>query len=143
MPAYNFKSMQVVPPAKDFIDIVLSKTQRQTPTVVHNGWQIQRIRQFYMRKVKFTAQNWNEKLTQILDDFPKVEDIHPFYSDLLNVLYDKDHYKLALGQLSTARNLIDKLSQGECCCCQPCCRCSAWLLPPSCSAHLFAWPCLL
>lgn len=111
MPAYNFKSMQVVPPAKDFIDIVLSKTQRQTPTVVHNGWAIQRIRQFYMRKVKFTAQSWNEKLTQILDDFPKVEDIHPFYSDLLNVLYDKDHYKLALGQLNTARNLIDKLSQ--------------------------------
>ena len=37
MPLYNFKSIQVVPTAKDFIDIVLSKTQRQTPTVVHNG----------------------------------------------------------------------------------------------------------
>lgn len=34
MPAYNFKSMSIVPTAKDFIDIVLSKTQRQTPTVV-------------------------------------------------------------------------------------------------------------
>lgn len=112
MPTYNFKSIQVVPGAKDFIDIVLSKTQRGTPTVVHNGWNIQRIRQFYMRKVKFTSQNWNEKLTAILDEFPKVEDIHPFYADLLNVLYDKDHYKLALGQLNTARNLIDKLAQG-------------------------------
>lgn len=111
MPTYNFKAIGVVPPAKDFVDIVLSKTQRQTPTVVHNGWSIQRIRQFYMRKVKFTQQNWHEKLTQILTDFPKVADIHPFYSDLLNVLYDKDHYKLALGQLNTARNLIDKLSQ--------------------------------
>jgi hypothetical protein len=93
---------------------VLSKTQRQTPTVVHNGWAIQRIRQFYMRKVKFTAANWHDKLSHILNDFPKVEDIHPFYGDLLNVLYDKDHYKLALGQLNTARNLIDKLAQGEC-----------------------------
>lgn len=55
MPVYNFKSIQVVPPAKDFIDIVLSKTQRQTPTVVHNGWQITRIRSFYMRKVIITA----------------------------------------------------------------------------------------
>lgn len=36
------------------------------------GWAIQRIRQFYMRKVKFTQQNWHDKLTQILDDFPKV-----------------------------------------------------------------------
>ena len=34
---HNFKSMQAVPTAKDFIDIVLSKTQRGTPTVVHNG----------------------------------------------------------------------------------------------------------
>lgn len=112
MVAYNFKSMGVVPSAKDFIDIVLSKTQRQTPTVVHNGWAIQRIRQFYMRKVKFTQANWNEKLHAILTQFPKVEDIHPFYSDLLNVLYDKDHYKLALGQVNTAKNLIDRICQG-------------------------------
>ena len=111
--AVNLKTIQVVPGAKDFIDIVLSKTQRGTPTVVHNGWAIQRIRQFYMRKVKFTQQNWNEKLSAILDEFPKVEDIHPFYADLLNVLYDKDHYKLALGQLNTARNLVDRVAQGE------------------------------
>ena len=51
MVLYNFKTIQVVPTGKDFIDIVLSKTQRQTPTVVHNGWPINRIRQFYMRKV--------------------------------------------------------------------------------------------
>ncbi|PNH03440.1 Nucleolar GTP-binding protein 1 [Tetrabaena socialis] len=111
MPTYNLKAIGVVPGAKDFIDIVLSKTQRGTPTVVHNGWNIQRIRQFYMRKVKFTQQNWNEKLSSILDEFPKVEDIHPFYADLLNVLYDKDHYKLALGQLNTARNLVDRVAQ--------------------------------
>ncbi|KAK9918943.1 hypothetical protein WJX75_008237 [Coccomyxa subellipsoidea] len=111
MVLYNFKTIQVVPTAKDFIDIVLSKTQRQTPTVVHNGWAINRIRQFYMRKVKFTQSNWHEKLSKILDDFPKVDDMHPFFGDLLNVLYDRDHYKLALGQLHTARNLIDKVSQ--------------------------------
>ena len=42
-----------------------------------------------MRKVKYTQSNWHEKLTQILDDFPKVDDVHPFYADLMNVLYDK------------------------------------------------------
>lgn len=26
----------------------------------------------------------------------------------MNVLYDKDHYKLALGQINIAKNLIDK-----------------------------------
>jgi nucleolar GTP-binding protein len=41
-----------------------------------------------------------------------VDDIHPFYADLLNVLYDRDHFKLALGQLNVARNLIDRVAQG-------------------------------
>ncbi|KAK9805965.1 hypothetical protein WJX73_009265 [Symbiochloris irregularis] len=111
MPSYNFKAIKVVPSSKDFIDIVLSRTQRQTPTVVHNGWAIARIRQFYMRKVKYTQSNWHDKLTTILEDFPKVDDIHPFYADLLNVLYDRDHFKLALGQLHMARQLIDRVSQ--------------------------------
>ena len=65
MPLYNFKAIKVVPTGKDFVDIVLSKTQRQTPTVVHNGWSINRIRQFYMRKVKFTQQSWHEKLSTV------------------------------------------------------------------------------
>ena len=29
----------------------------------------------------------------------------------MNVLYDKDHYKLALGQINTARHLIDNVSK--------------------------------
>ncbi|XP_013398687.1 nucleolar GTP-binding protein 1 [Lingula anatina] len=111
MSHYNFKKITVVPTSKDFIDIVLSKTQRKTPTVIHKQYAISRIRHFYMRKVKFTQQNYHDKLTQIITDFPKLEDIHPFYADLLNVLYDKDHYKLALGQINTARHLIDNVAK--------------------------------
>eukprot|EP00004_Rigifila_ramosa_P017148 TRINITY_DN4144_c0_g1_i1.p1 TRINITY_DN4144_c0_g1~~TRINITY_DN4144_c0_g1_i1.p1 ORF type:complete len:677 (-),score=172.25 TRINITY_DN4144_c0_g1_i1:33-2063(-) len=111
MVVYNFKKIQVVPVSNDFIDIILSKTQRKTPTVVHKGYSIQRIRNFYIRKVKFSSQSFHDKLTQILEDFPKLDDIHPFYADLMNVLYDRDHYKLALGQLNTARNLIDTLGK--------------------------------
>lgn len=114
MTHYNFKKITVVPPAKDFVDIVLSKTQRKTPTVVHKHYKISRIRTFYMRKVKFTQQTFHDKLTQILTDFPKLEDVHPFYADLMNVLYDKDHYKLALGQINTARHLIDNVSKDYC-----------------------------
>ncbi|KAI8441288.1 hypothetical protein MSG28_014923 [Choristoneura fumiferana] len=44
-------------------------------------------------------------------EFPKLDDVHPFYADLMNVLYDKDHYKLGLGQLNTARHLIDNVAK--------------------------------
>jgi len=58
---------------QDFVDIVLSKTQRKTPTVVHKQYKISRIRQFYTRKIKFSQQTFHDKLTQIITDFPKLE----------------------------------------------------------------------
>ena len=48
---YNFKNIKPIPPAADLVNIVLSKTMRKTPTVVHPGYAISRIRSFYMRKV--------------------------------------------------------------------------------------------
>ncbi|PPR98787.1 hypothetical protein GOBAR_AA21886 [Gossypium barbadense] len=111
MVQYNFKKITVVPNGKDFIDIILSRTQRKTPTVFHKGYAISRLRQFYMRKVKYTQQNFHEKLSTIIDEFPRLDDIHPFYGDLRHVLYNKDHYKLALGQINTARNLISKIAK--------------------------------
>ena len=53
-----------------------------------------------MRKVKFCCSEITERITRILEEFPRVEDLHPFYGDLINVLYDKDHYKIALGKPS-------------------------------------------
>ncbi|GAB2282445.1 hypothetical protein Dimus_016988 [Dionaea muscipula] len=111
MVKYNLKKITVVPNGKEMVDIVLSRTQRQTPTVVHKGYAISRLRQFYMRKVKYTQQNFHEKLSAIVEEFPRLDEIHPFYGDLLHVLYNKDHYKLALGQVNTARNLISKIAK--------------------------------
>lgn len=73
MSLYNFKKIEPVPTSSDFIDIILSKTQRKTPTVVHKNYNIGRIRQFYMRKVKFTQDNFEEKFKNILDEFPKLD----------------------------------------------------------------------
>ena len=139
MVVYNFKKIETVPTADALIDAILSKTQRKTPTVVHPNYNIVRIRQFYMRKVKFTQscaappplarprwasaqsaprrtlraahRSYQERLTQIVTDFPRLEDIHPFYADLVNVLYDRDHFKLALGQVNIARQLVDSVGK--------------------------------
>jgi nucleolar GTP-binding protein len=109
--SYNFKSIAAVPDSAGLIDIILSKTQRKTPTVTHPGYNIQRIRKFYMRKVRFTYNSVEEKLDGIIKGFPKLEDIHPFYADLINILYDKDHFKMALGYINTGKNLCLKVSK--------------------------------
>ena len=45
------------------------------------------------------------------NDVCVAQDLHPFLASLMNVLYDKNHYKLALGQLRTARHLIDQVAK--------------------------------
>lgn len=46
-----------------------------------------------------------------VEGFPRLQDIHPFHKDLLNTLYDADHFRIALGQLSTAKHLIETVSR--------------------------------
>ncbi|KAL9655088.1 hypothetical protein ABK040_008869 [Willaertia magna] len=111
MVIYNFKQITPIPNAQEFMDIVLSRTQRKTPTEIHHQFKISRIRRFYMRKVKFCQQSIHDKLTTILTEFPRLGDVHPFYEDLMNVLYDKDHYKLALGQLSSCKTVVDAIAR--------------------------------
>lgn len=110
--ALELKSISPIPKtAQELIDIVLNATNRKTPTVVHPGFQISRIRDFYMTKVKFAQGEFHNKLTTIIDEFPRLDAIHPFWSSLINVNYDRDHYKLALGQIMGARQLVDNIGR--------------------------------
>lgn len=78
MSTSGLKAIAPVPTAADFLDIVLSKTQRKTPTVIHKNFKISRIRNFYMRKVKFTQDSFDEKLGAILEEFPMLDVRAPF-----------------------------------------------------------------
>lgn len=90
---------------------MLSRTQRRLPTQIRSGFQISRIRNFYTRKVKFTQETFSEKINIIIGGFPRLNDIHPFHQSLMNTLYDQDHLKIALGQVNTAKNLIETVSR--------------------------------
>lgn len=108
---YEFKNILPILTSEELVNVILSKTQRKTPTEVHPGYQIQRIRSFYLRKIKFCAEAFNDKLENMLKNFPKLNDIHPFYADWLNVLYDKDHYKIALSQIQAVKNTIERITK--------------------------------
>ncbi|KAI1744140.1 P-loop containing nucleoside triphosphate hydrolase protein [Xylaria scruposa] len=107
----TWKDIAPVPTASEFLDIVLSRTQRRLPTQIRSGFKISRIRAFYTRKVKFTAETFSEKLSLILEGFPRLNDLHPFHKDLMNTLYDADHFRIALGQLATAKSLIESIAR--------------------------------
>lgn len=107
----TWKDIPTVPTANDMLDIVLNRTQRKTPTVIRAGFKITRIRAFYMRKVKFTAEGFAEKLTDMLSGFPNINDVHPFHRDLMDTLYEKNHYKVSLAAVSKAKMLIEQVAR--------------------------------
>lgn len=107
----NFKSINKVPSNLELIDIALNKTQRKTPTVIHPSYQISRIRAFYTRKITYSCKEFTDRLEIITTQFPRLENIHPFYSNLLNILYDRDHYKMALGHVSSTRGAIERIAK--------------------------------
>lgn len=64
-----------------------------------------------MRKVKFTAEGFILKFDEILKEFPKVDELHPFHRDLMDTLYEKNHYKVSLAAVSRAKSLIEQVSR--------------------------------
>ncbi|GMG40095.1 unnamed protein product [Ambrosiozyma monospora] len=107
----TWKDIGTVPSSNDMLDIVLNRTQRKTPTVIRPGFKIQRIRAFYMRKVKFTGEGFAEKFDDIIRGFPNINDLHPFHRDLMDTLYEKNHYKVSLAAVSRAKTLIEQVSR--------------------------------
>ena len=89
------------------IDRILSSTQRKTPTVVHKRFSVERVRKFYIRKVKFVQQNFNDYILEIVSMFPSIDYVHPFFRDLLNLMFHRQHYKLALSKLAKSKKNID------------------------------------
>jgi nucleolar GTP-binding protein len=107
--APNFKAVTPVLASMALVDRCLNQTNRKTPTVIHPSYPIARIRAFYMVKVKYCAETFGERLKRIVAEFPQIDTLHPFFADLFNVMYNKDHYKLALGQINVCRSLIENL----------------------------------
>lgn len=107
----TWKDIPTVPSANDMLDIVLNRTQRKTPTVIRPGFKITRIRAFYMRKVKYTAEGFAEKFTDMLAGFPNINDVHPFHRDLMDTLYEKNHYKVSLAAVLKAKTLIEQVAR--------------------------------
>lgn len=40
-----------------------------------------------------------------------MKNLHPFYADLPGVLYDRDHYKIALGQINGGVHRLDRVAK--------------------------------
>ena len=105
--------MNSIPESNTFINIILSKLQKKTPTIVHKQFSIQKIRQFYFRKIKFFQQEYQKFIEKISKSFPLIDQLHPFFGNLFNILFNRDNYKLALYQLYKSKKKIENIGEAS------------------------------
>ncbi|AEA38962.1 nucleolar G-protein (nucleomorph) [Cryptomonas paramecium] len=95
--------------SNDIINTILSKTQKKTPTIIHKHFSIQRIRKFYIKKLSFAYYNFYNYICNLIQKFPVMNEIDPFFKNIFNLLFNKNYYKVALGWLNNLKLLIFKL----------------------------------
>jgi hypothetical protein len=64
--------------------------------VIHKNFKISRIRNFYMRKVKFTQDSFEEKLSSILSEFPMLDVCLSFCFCSCLLVYAWDVYRTCI-----------------------------------------------
>ncbi|MEW6295485.1 MAG: GTPase [Candidatus Diapherotrites archaeon] len=57
-------------------------------------------------KVKAFANCLSERLSSYINSFPRFEEVHPFYQELIELIESRDEYKKSLGHLSKLNKII-------------------------------------
>jgi len=63
-----------------------------------------------MRKIKYVHQYFDFFIRKIIKNFPIIDHLHPFFGDLLNILFNRNNYKIALNHLNKSRFAVSKIS---------------------------------
>ena len=69
-----------------------------------------KIRKEIMDRVSTIESTTCSHLTKLVKKFPTIELIHPFYRDMIDLMFDIDHYKVSLSKVQWASERITDLS---------------------------------
>ncbi len=69
-----------------------------------------KIRKEIMDRVSSIEASSCSHLNKLVKKFPAIEHIHPFYRDMIDLMFDIDHYKVSLSKVQWASERITELS---------------------------------
>ena len=102
----NFQHLHPIETDKQLLDVAFRRAReksRQRNFKIH-GLELQKT--IEQLKVDVIADVLLSRLQQILDDFPKENELSPFYQELVHITLDYAHYKKSLGAAHWARGKI-------------------------------------
>jgi nucleolar GTP-binding protein len=98
-----------LPEQKQLLEIAFSRARKQAEKTGKQMNKLQKSKEKATQKIVTSATYFSEKLQQAVKGFPSMQKIHPFYRELIEATVDLNAMLKALGQMSAARRITDRL----------------------------------
>lgn len=103
------KSLNKVHTAQELLDIAFSKSMKIKPPK-SRGDPIKRSKEHEINRINTFTSSIYDRLSDIVENFPSLNQIHPFYFELLDIIADLDVIRLSLGRVDGVKETIRNLS---------------------------------
>lgn len=98
-----------MPKAEELIDIAFRKASRVEVKIPRKVPCIIRTKRKEVKKLRVIEQFLDSRLTRIVKQIPSIDHVHPFYSELTDILIGRDRFKEALGSIYGTRKVVKRL----------------------------------
>lgn len=104
--AADFSRLMTVPQADDLIDSAFRRGRKaQSP----KGAPGERGKNRELARVGAVSRTFESRLHRVIRSFPSLEELHPFYRELVDVLVGMDEVKQSLGAVGWARSRVQSI----------------------------------
>ncbi len=104
-----FAHINYVPKSEELIDQAFRKASRVEVKIPKKVRRIIRIKRKEIKKLRVIEQFLDSRLTRIVKQIPSIDRVHPFYSELADILIGRDRFKKALGSIYGTRQVVKRL----------------------------------
>lgn len=105
-----FSEVSHIHSAEELIDLAFRRASQVRVTVLKRVPTIVKVRQKELTRITTVKQILTDRLKKPLEEIPKIDELHPFYRELVDVLVGVDRLKKSLGALNWAVKMIGDLA---------------------------------
>ncbi len=94
-----YATIKSVEKAQELLDMAFSKSMKIKPPYIRGGTKLQRQIEFEKNRVNTAANVLADRLHRMVNQFPTIDMIHPFYTELTDILVGTNQLKRSLGRI--------------------------------------------
>jgi len=98
-----FQEIKPIETAEKYLDIAIKRANKKVSQKKVQGPRIQKIKTLELTKIAIVRDILDSRLKDILNEFPKIKDLTPFYQKLVEYTIGKDKLKRELSKIKSTR----------------------------------------